>query len=89
MHDERYKGWLANIYDYAHSEWRYPITTKRLYWFNKPEAYLRVRGVAHKRTNFRDQIRRQTRPAEEHMFKSIRTIINRTVKSNIKRFNLG
>ena len=79
--DERHEGWVANILEHAKSGKRYP--KGRI--LATPWGPRRSVGPIRKRTNFKGVILGTVRQAESHMFKSIRTIMEREIQKYARR----
>lgn len=77
-----YKGYVANILDNAKPQRRYPLKGKALKMGNK---FFTSVGPIQKKTDFKGTLLRTERMAEEHQFKSIRTIMEREIKRFAKR----
>ena len=76
-----HKGWVANILEHAKSGKRYPKGK----FLATPWGPRRSVGPIRKRTNFKGVILGTIRQAEAHMFKSIRTIMEREIRKYARR----
>lgn len=78
----RYSGWVANILENAKTGRRVPKEAQAL---ATPFGFFKsVKPIA-RRTDFKGVIQSTIRMAEDHTFKSIRTILNREIKKHAKR----
>jgi len=78
----QYSGYVANILENAKPGRRYPKKGTALKMGDK---FFTSVGPITKKTNFKATIQGSLRQAEEHMTKSIRTIIERTWNSKVKK----
>ena len=76
-----HKGWVANILEHAKDKRRVP-KGQSLVWRG---FHFKSVGPIKKRTHFKRTLLSTERLANEHMFKSIRTIMEREIKKFAKR----
>lgn len=77
----QYSGWVANILDNAKPGRRYPKNKKAM---TINGGFAKSVGPITKKTNFKGVIIRTLKPAERHIAKSVRTIIERTVRKHVR-----
>lgn len=72
-----HSGWVANILEHAKDGRRFPKNGQAMKIGNN---FVKSVGPIRKKTNFRGVIINSMREAEDHMAKSVRTIIERAVR---------
>jgi len=81
--DDGYRGWVANILEFAKPHDRVPENAKAFKPFFGGAAgpgFVRKVGPIRKKTNLTWAIKSRLQPAEVHMTKAIRTVIERAWK---------